>query len=249
MLKKKRGEIYSIFGKETIDKIIKEDNKIILKKWPFLNACNSGYISTTWLDGIPDGWRFSFGEILCNEISMNLDENLQKDENTRYMILQVKEKYGELRWYDFNSTEKINNVITMFEYASRAICGECGELKVACINDCGYIIPSCKKCYDDNIEERKKLYLERFNKALNYKSYDDCVELEYEPTIKITSYSNNEKKEIIYDLTETYNKMQRYIDEYENWINSLDCDKKLAAIELMQNCILFEHAKQIIEKI
>lgn len=51
----------------------------------------------TELDGMLDGWRIAFGEQMCEEI---LQELIKWNFLDDYRILQIKEKYGSLRWYD-----------------------------------------------------------------------------------------------------------------------------------------------------
>lgn len=51
----------------------------------------------TELDGMLEGWRIAFGEQMCEEI---LQELIKWNFLDDYRILQVKEKWGGLRWYD-----------------------------------------------------------------------------------------------------------------------------------------------------
>lgn len=53
--------------------------------------------SYTELDQMPDGWRIAFGEQMCEEIHQEL---VKFDCVDKYRILQIKEKFGGLRWYD-----------------------------------------------------------------------------------------------------------------------------------------------------
>ena len=53
--------------------------------------------SFTELDEMPNGWRLAFGEQMCDEIQQELEKfDFVED----YSIVQIKEKYGALRWYD-----------------------------------------------------------------------------------------------------------------------------------------------------
>ena len=50
----------------------------------------------TYLDDMPEGWKIAFGEQMCEELR---NELIKWDWLDKYHILQVKEKYGSLRWY------------------------------------------------------------------------------------------------------------------------------------------------------
>jgi len=83
-----------------------------------------------------DGW-YDLIRSLCLEIKI-----LDKDSKVR--AVQVKEKFGGLRFYIDYGTEEIYNKIDMAEEISFSICEECGKpgklrngewLKTLC-NDC-----------------------------------------------------------------------------------------------------------------
>lgn len=84
---------------------IQEYNKALVTKYPFLlprNVWTDEVLSEydfTWteLDAMPEGWRIRFGEEMVEEISQELRKFDYED---KYRILQIKEKWGELRWYD-----------------------------------------------------------------------------------------------------------------------------------------------------
>lgn len=98
----------------------KEYNKNLCNEFPFLIPSNrfsgkrifppeAGYwpgspnaipeydFEYTELDAMPEGWRISFGIQMCQEIKSELIRfNYLND----YRITQIKEKLGQLRWYD-----------------------------------------------------------------------------------------------------------------------------------------------------
>ncbi len=129
------------------DKI--EDNKELCRKYPFLiprnrftDAIPEDFdYSWTELDAMPDGWRTAFGEQMCEEIAQALikDGYLEK-----YRILQIKEKYGELRWYDKGATQEVYDIIEKYSLRSTEICIECG--KPATVITKGWIFPYCDDC-------------------------------------------------------------------------------------------------------
>lgn len=103
----------------------------------------------TWLDDMPDGWRKAFGTQICFEIAKVLEKTENKD--FEYHILQIKEKWGKLCWYDGGVPEDIydelQTVIQKYEDLSEKTCALCGK-KASTITD-GWIIPVCDDCYDE----------------------------------------------------------------------------------------------------
>lgn len=127
-----------------------EENKKLVERFPFLLPRNrwTGEVSDdydysyTELDAMPDGWRKAFGEQMCQEIYDDLILNNCLD---TYRIMQIKEKFGLLRWYDSSTTEKIiREIIPKYEALSKKICINCGNpaTKVST----GWISPYCDKC-------------------------------------------------------------------------------------------------------
>lgn len=128
-----------------------EKNKELCEKYPFLIPYNewTGKLDEdwnyeyTWLDDMPTGWRIAFGEQMCEEISAAL--NLLSEEDKKdYRIEQIKEKFGELRWYSNWTTEEIEKVIDKYTYLSARTCVKCG--KPAEYISKGWICPWCRDC-------------------------------------------------------------------------------------------------------
>ena len=95
----------------------------------------------TELDNMPDGWRKAFGEQMCEEIRAELVANNMLD---NYRILQIKEKYGELRWYDSGFTAHGFEIIEKYSALSARTCICCG--KPATRISRGWIAPYCDEC-------------------------------------------------------------------------------------------------------
>ena len=162
---------------------VKEKNKELCEKYPFLIPSNrwsgkritdccgldgeEGYWpgepeehpeydwSYTELDEMPFGWKKAFGEQICEEIMQELVEHDCVDQ---YRILDIKEKYGSLRWYDSGGTEKIyNEIIPKYEALSEKTCIRCGA--PATKISTGWISPWCDTCalaiYDETIPIEK----------------------------------------------------------------------------------------------
>ena len=99
--------------------------------------------SYTELDAMDAGWRKAFGIQMCKEIKKELKKHkfLYK-----YRIIQIKEKWGYLHWYDGGvpKDSKIWDIIHKYEDISRKTCVVCG--KPATKMSTGWISPYCDDC-------------------------------------------------------------------------------------------------------
>ena len=138
------------------------DNKKLIAEYPFLLPRNvfTDKVSDdydyhyTLLDDMPRGWKKAFGEQLCRELKEALvKEGILED----YRVMQVKEKFGQLRWYDNCCSEKVYKVIDKYESLSEHTCIECGG-EGTMRND-SWISPYCDECY--------KKYKERLTQRIN----------------------------------------------------------------------------------
>ena len=64
-----------------------------------------------------------------------------------YEVVQVKEKFGSLRWYDMNGNSSIDEIIQKYEYLSAHVCIHCGKIDVPLYG--GWISPFCDVCADE----------------------------------------------------------------------------------------------------
>ena len=141
-------------------KQIKMENKRLCKRYPFLRPRNRFDDIIMWehpkwdwryqrpyewteLDIMPDGWRKAFGKQMCEEIRNVLIEN---NYLYKYRIVQIKEKYGSLRWYDWGGPQKVQDIIDKYEHISARTCIRCG--RPATKISTGWICPFCDKCAD-----------------------------------------------------------------------------------------------------
>ena len=111
-------------------------NYYLVKRYPFLKPCQNYYYESTWLDGMPIGWRKAFGLQICREIQ----EVIDRDHITNYSISQVKEKFGGLRWYDSGGNQAIRDIIRKYEVISAQTCMICGR-------PAEYVTTGWKGCY------------------------------------------------------------------------------------------------------
>lgn len=102
--------------------------------------------SYTELDAMEPGWKKAFGIQMCKEIKKELKKHkfLYK-----YRIVQIKEKFGGLRWYDSGTPKdsKIFDIIDKYAQISYRTCGICG--KPATKISKGWIYPYCDDCIGD----------------------------------------------------------------------------------------------------
>lgn len=99
----------------------------------------------TKLDDMPDGWQIAFGEQMCHEIADELEEHGDVE---KYRVMQIKEKFGVLRWYDRGSTEKIRTeIIPKYRKLSACTCIKCGA--PAEWESVWWLSPWCSKCKDE----------------------------------------------------------------------------------------------------
>lgn len=98
----------------------------------------------TYIDCAPRGWA-KLCEDLCAELKPLLERAGYID---KYKLCQVKEKFGGLRWYEWNVPAAIydeyNALIRKYEDLSYKTCCVCGApaTKVST----GWISPFCDKC-------------------------------------------------------------------------------------------------------
>ena len=131
-----------------------EENKKLIERYPFLrpqkvffNELEDDYdYTTTFLDGMPQGWKKSFAIQMCEELREELIKHNYLDE---YRLIQVKEKFGGLRWYDcgFPIESKIDEIINKYEELSEKTCIVCGERATKLTK--GWICPFCDKCFEE----------------------------------------------------------------------------------------------------
>lgn len=141
--------------KVTKIKLTKDENKKLIEEYPFLLPrvawtdeviANYDYEYTV-LDMLPDGWRLAFG----NEMLKELREILVKGNCLdSYRIVEIKEKFGALRWYstgyDDDLYEKIRDWENKYERMSARYCINCG--KPTKYRTLDYILYLCEECIE-----------------------------------------------------------------------------------------------------
>lgn len=109
--------------------------------------------TSTELDGMPIGWRKAFGLQMMKE----LKSALKRTHSMKvFRIMDIKEKYGELRFYCNGYNDDIDDIIYKYSYISRYTCISCG--KPAHFISKGWISPYCRDCSGDGYVEMREFY-------------------------------------------------------------------------------------------
>lgn len=106
-----------------------------------------------WLEELPVGWRIAFGNQLADDvIALAKKYNFENE----YEVLQIKEKFGRLRWYEgFLPNEMFaehSNLIKKYEEMSCCTCVICG--RAAEVPQSMFGQPICDECRD-NLKTKK----------------------------------------------------------------------------------------------
>lgn len=108
----------------------------------------------TELDRMPVGWRKAFGIDMCQEIKQTLLKKGGRKLLREYRIMDIKEKYGELRWYSNWTFEELEDIIEKYSNRSLSTCIECGEKAVWMTDWRDWASPYCDKCIPEYKRER-----------------------------------------------------------------------------------------------
>lgn len=124
-------------------------------RYPWLRIINlyTGKVDDKWTieTEMPEGWLKAFGEMMCEELDAAIKKaGLEED----FRVLQIKEKYGSLRFYCSHTNDEIGNIISKYELLSSNICLFCGKPDVPML-DIGWISPFCKDCFDTKISDTR----------------------------------------------------------------------------------------------
>lgn len=136
----------------TKSKIEKAFNKALCERYPFLIPRNifSDEIVGDWgyewteLDSMAPGWRKSFGIQFMEDLRDDLLRTGYLDE---FRITQIKEKYGELRFYVSSAHRSTHDIIDRYESLSRRVCMLCGNpAELKWVN--GWADTICDECLE-----------------------------------------------------------------------------------------------------
>lgn len=91
-----------------------------------------------------DGW-YNIINHMCKMLQSDVDKNLK----TQIEAVQVKEKFGGLRFYVDGASEKGYDIIQFFESLSYIICEECGDSSAETRTANYWVSTRCKKCWEN----------------------------------------------------------------------------------------------------
>lgn len=137
------------------------------ESFPFMSSEDSKNVYKGWGCDCADGW-FSLIRDMCQEIT---DRYAKDSIPVDIVVLQVKEKYGGLRFYysfagvSEKSVEKealkqdIAQIVYDYEQKSETICEECGASGIIRTDLC-WIQTLCDSCYQHRCHAISKLHKE-----------------------------------------------------------------------------------------
>ena len=139
-----------------------EENKKLIERYPFLlprdgwnDTVREDYdYSYTELDEMPKGWRKAFGNMMMEELREVLVEENFLD---GFRILEIKEKWGELRLYTNYHNDKIERIIKKYTTLSRNICIHCGKPDTHMTYG-GWYSPVCEECHEKRQQELEEKF-------------------------------------------------------------------------------------------
>lgn len=104
----------------------RDRNRELIAKYPWLDINDE---QLTLLDTLPMGWR---GLIL--DMCKELKDTLPKELLDKYQVVEAKEKWYMLRWYDglcdlSPMPPAITNIVCKYEEQSKEVCMICGAPK------------------------------------------------------------------------------------------------------------------------
>lgn len=158
-------------GKSLLKLKTKINNWFLFLKYPFIGYSHG----VTWLDEMPIGWKKAFGAQMCKEIKAALLREGGQKALKEYRIIQVKEKYGSLRWYDEYGNDEVSDIIAKYECISEYTCCVCG--RPAKYQTQGWICPYCEDCISEHDPEGKS---KRFWYDLDFYGYKSFASTQYD---------------------------------------------------------------------
>jgi len=98
-------------------------------------------------------WEFGYGwDSLIENLAAAIDREIERDPSlaegdTPFQILQMKEKFGTLRFYYAGGNDRIRGLVDMTENLSGSVCEICGSLGTLCKRKNGsWIKTLCEDC-------------------------------------------------------------------------------------------------------
>ena len=123
-------------------------DKKLVKDFPILYQQRHSDMSKTamcWGFECGDGW-----EPLIRKLSEKIETYNKENPGSPVIAVQVKEKFGGLRFYITGAPEWIHDLINKAENKSYAVCEMCG--KPGEERSTGWILTLCDECYQKRLQ-------------------------------------------------------------------------------------------------
>jgi hypothetical protein len=140
-----------------------EKDKELCEKYPKIFINRNSKISKnpiSWGITCGDGW-FEILNTACSLIQDRCDLVYKREgKDIQVIALQIKEKFGSLRFYVVGGDDYIRGIIAMAESSSTKICEDCGD--AGKLYNEGWWITQCEKCRKkyfevySNVDKQKK---------------------------------------------------------------------------------------------
>lgn len=157
-----------------------------------------------WIDeticGLNAGWAIAFGAELINDMEIaKKNTYILPDENdkdnvfdSKFKLVQIKEKFGSLRFYADGMTEAMSTVASVYETISYHACIKCGNIQNIARTD-EWIQPICRQCARLEDSKREALHLapSLTHESFNYTIYKQSGELKRNYLNDLASYDWN----------------------------------------------------------
>jgi hypothetical protein len=131
------------------------DQNDILQKYWFLKPDNfiQSNVFALGLD-CNDGWYPLIDE-LCGKIEYLLDTKYP-EYKSEFTVLQVKQKFGSLRFYVSGAPDEIFDLVDEYERKSESICEHCGNTPARIRTHRGWYNLLCDDCESRALENEKR---------------------------------------------------------------------------------------------
>jgi hypothetical protein len=132
-----------------LDKKLVEDFPILYRdRYGDLKDTAMVWTSMIWGFEVGDGW-----EPIIRRLSEKIEEYNKKHEDNPVIAVQVKEKFGSLRFYVSHYPDEIDGLVDAAEAESERVCEICGkEGKLR--PDLGWMLTLCDDCYHNRKRNR-----------------------------------------------------------------------------------------------
>lgn len=135
----------------------RELDEKLCAKYPKIFVNRHGDMKETlmcWGFSCRDGWYWLI-DSLCSNLQWNTDNNNRDGKYPQVVALQVKEKFGGLRFYVEGASPEQYAVISFVESLSYHVCEMCGSPNDVGHTE-GWISTLCEKCVGEEKDNWKK---------------------------------------------------------------------------------------------